>query len=110
VRLEQLYPFPARELAGVLARYPGATDVRWVQEEPENMGGWRQLRHRLEAVLPASARLTLVSRPEAASTATGFYTIHHQQEQQLIARSLGEEPGGSAGRAGAHGEAREGAR
>ncbi len=110
VRLEQLYPFPDRELAGVLARYPGALDVRWVQEEPENMGGWRHLRHRLEAVLPASARLTLVSRPEAASTATGFYTIHHQQEQQLIARSLGEEPARSAVRTGAEGGAREGER
>ena len=110
VRLEQLYPFPARELAAVLARYPGATDVRWVQEEPENMGGWRHLRHRLEAVLPAASRLSLVSRREAASTATGFYTIHHQQEQQLIARSLGDEPVASGERAGAQGAAREGAR
>ena len=110
VRLEQLYPFPARELADALARYPGAHDVRWVQEEPENMGGWRQLRHRLEAVLPPAARLTLVSRPEAASTATGFYTIHHQQEQQLIARSLGDEPAVSGQSTLAEGAAREGAR
>jgi 2-oxoglutarate dehydrogenase E1 component len=110
VRLEQLYPFPARELAAALARYPGAGDVRWVQEEPENMGGWRHLRHRLEAVLPAAARLALVSRPEAASTATGFYTIHHQQEQQLIARSLGDEPAGPGEHMGAESAAREGAR
>src|SRR5262249_53559133 len=53
VRLEQLYPFPAAELAAVFAAYPHARDVCWVQEEPANMGAWRHLRHRLEAVLPA---------------------------------------------------------
>ena len=51
VRLEQLYPFPAARARGGAARaIPGALDVRWVQEEPENMGGWRHLRHRLEAI------------------------------------------------------------
>jgi 2-oxoglutarate dehydrogenase E1 component len=110
VRLEQLYPFPARELTAELARFPNATDIRWVQEEPENMGAWRHLRHRLEALLPAGARLTHVARREAASTATGFYTIHHQQEQQLIARSLGDEPVAADVRMDAESAAREGAR
>jgi len=90
VRLEQLYPFPAADLAAVLARFPGAHDVRWVQEEPENMGAWRALRHRLEAVLPAPVRLGCVARREAASTATGFYAIHQQQERQLLALAYGE--------------------
>src|SRR5262249_33170565 len=38
VRLEQLYPFPHAELSQLLSRYPNAREVRWVQEEPANMG------------------------------------------------------------------------
>jgi 2-oxoglutarate dehydrogenase E1 component len=103
VRVEQLYPFPAAELSAVLSRSPQARDVRWVQEEPENMGGWRHLRHRLEALLPPGAVLTPVTRREAASTATGFYGIHQQQEQQLLARALEPHDGAPAGAARARG-------
>jgi 2-oxoglutarate dehydrogenase E1 component len=90
VRVEQLYPFPAAELAAELARWPGARDVRWVQEEPENMGAWRQLRHWLESVVPAGVGFGLAARREAASTATGFYIVHQQQEQQVIAQAFGD--------------------
>src|SRR6185295_3148657 len=44
VRLEQLYPFPAREIERVLARYPMNADIVWAQEEPRNMGAWRFVR------------------------------------------------------------------
>jgi len=89
VRMEQLYPFPAVELSAVLAAYPQAGDVCWVQEEPSNMGGWRHLRHRLEAVLSPQHRLSLVARRSAASPATGFYATHQQQEAALIEHALG---------------------
>ncbi len=103
VRLEQLYPFPASELVAALDRYPGANEVVWVQEEPENMGAWRHLRHRLEGVVHAGQSLRCVARRAAASTATGFYPIHQQQEQQLLAQAMGQEalpepPAGEAGR------------
>ncbi len=88
VRVEQLYPFPDTELSDVLARYSQATDVRWVQEEPENMGAWRHVRTSLEAVLPASALLMRVSRPDASSPATGFYVMHQAQEQALLTGAL----------------------
>ncbi len=84
VRVEQLYPFPGRELAAILERFPAAADVRWVQEEPANMGAWRAIRHRLEAVLPAEAALRLVARSSAASPATGYYQRHVEQEKALI--------------------------
>jgi len=90
VRVEQLHPFPADELTATLARHPRAADVRWVQEEPENMGAWRHVRDALDAVLPAGAALTLVARPAAASPATGYYAMHQAQEKQLFDRSIGE--------------------
>jgi 2-oxoglutarate dehydrogenase E1 component len=90
VRVEQLYPFPAAELAAVFAAYPHAHDVGWIQEEPANMGAWRNLRHRLEAVVPAGHTLRFVARRSAASPATGFYATHQQQEEALVEAALGE--------------------
>jgi 2-oxoglutarate dehydrogenase E1 component len=49
VRLEQFYPFPAEGLAGVLASYSSARELVWVQEEPQNMGGWSFVEDRLRA-------------------------------------------------------------
>jgi 2-oxoglutarate dehydrogenase E1 component len=88
VRLEQLYPFPGTRMAEVLHRYPNLESVRWVQEEPANMGGWRHLRHRLEAVTPAGVPLVRVSRRASPTPASGFYALHVQQEQALLARAF----------------------
>jgi 2-oxoglutarate dehydrogenase E1 component len=96
VRVEQLYPFPRRELHAVLARYPEARDVRWVQEEPENMGAWRNLRHRLEAALPEGRTLTRATRLSAASPATGYYLKHVEQEQALLDLAFGDAPPAAA--------------
>jgi 2-oxoglutarate dehydrogenase E1 component len=104
IRLEQLYPFPAAELEAAFAAYPEARDVCWVQEEPANMGAWRHLRHRLEAVLPRTHRLSFVARRSAASPATGFYATHQQQEAALIEHALGSGP--VAGNGVAHADAR----
>jgi 2-oxoglutarate dehydrogenase E1 component len=91
VRVEQLYPFPAAELAEVFAAYLQASDVSWVQEEPANMGAWRHIRHELEEILPPGHRLSFVARRSAASPATGFYVTHQQQEEALVEEALGTE-------------------
>ena len=88
VRIEQLYPFPAEELRAVFARYPDARDLRWVQEEPANMGAWRSTRHRIEAARPPGATLRLVARKAAPTPATGYYTQHIAEERDLIERAL----------------------
>ena len=108
VRVEQLYPFPRLELTSLFQRYPHAGDIRWVQEEPANMGAWRNTRHRLEGVLPEGATLRLVARKAASTPASGFYPLHVEQERQLIERALREGSPGEAprspGRAGARRE------
>jgi 2-oxoglutarate dehydrogenase E1 component len=90
VRMEQLYPFPRAELDQALRRYPNAREVRWVQEEPANMGGWRNLRHRLEAVLPPKTSLHLCARDASPTPATGYYHLHVEQERALLDRALAE--------------------
>jgi 2-oxoglutarate dehydrogenase complex dehydrogenase (E1) component-like enzyme len=88
VRIEQLYPFPHDQLAEIVARYPQAKAVRWVQEEPENMGAWPFIHARLHDALPGELELEVVARVESASPATGSATIHEQEQQQLLNQAL----------------------
>jgi 2-oxoglutarate dehydrogenase E1 component len=88
VRVEQLYPFPRKEIQAVLARYRQAREICWVQEEPENRGAWSFMQHRLRELLPDPAVLTYFGRDEAASPATGNYKMHQVEEQEIIAHAL----------------------
>ena len=58
-RVEQLYPFPVEAVAALLARYPRLREVVWAQEEPQNMGPWRSIRHRLEEAVRARSAESL---------------------------------------------------
>lgn len=82
VRLEQLHPFPKKQLDAELAKYPKAK-VYWVQEEPENMGYWnyllRFMRRDLEDV---------VARKPSASPATGYNKVHVKEQKDLVARAF----------------------
>jgi 2-oxoglutarate dehydrogenase E1 component len=89
-RIEQLYPFPDREMAGVLSEYPNLERLVWVQEEPVNMGAWRNSRHRLERNVPEGVSLSYVARPPSASPATGAFGFHQKEEQSLIDAALAE--------------------
>jgi multifunctional 2-oxoglutarate metabolism enzyme len=84
VRLEQLYPFPFDQIVEQLGRYPNVRHLRWVQEEPENMGGYRFVEGRLWGRLPAGVELSHASREESASPASGSATLHELEHQALL--------------------------
>ncbi|MBA3266740.1 MAG: multifunctional oxoglutarate decarboxylase/oxoglutarate dehydrogenase thiamine pyrophosphate-binding subunit/dihydrolipoyllysine-residue succinyltransferase subunit [Acidimicrobiia bacterium] len=84
VRVEQLYPWPEEEVLAVLARYPGATEVVWLQEEPQNMGAWPFVHERLHRRLRGDFALSHVSRAPSASPASGSQTVHQHEQEQLI--------------------------
>jgi 2-oxoglutarate dehydrogenase E1 component len=88
VRLEQFYPFPEAGLRAVLAKYPGAKELVWAQEEPQNMGGWTFVEARLENLLSACERPIYVGRTASASPATGSYAIHQAEQAKLVADAL----------------------
>jgi len=88
VAVEQLYPWPSKEIASVLARYGGADDVWWVQEEPENMGPWPFVHHQLHNDLGVSQRLSHVARAESASPATGSALVHAAEQDDLLTRAF----------------------
>jgi 2-oxoglutarate dehydrogenase E1 component len=88
VRVEQLHPFPRQELSAILAGYPQARQVFWVQEEPSNMGAWHFIFNQMRPILPDTHTLSYVGRRAAASPATGSYKIHQQEEADLINRAF----------------------
>jgi multifunctional 2-oxoglutarate metabolism enzyme len=89
VRVEQLYPWPATQIAAVLGRYSGAGEVVWLQEEPENMGAGSFVHGRLDALVPQGVSVRHVSRTESGSPATGSHLIHQLEHEDLLARAVG---------------------
>ncbi|MGI9601810.1 MAG: multifunctional oxoglutarate decarboxylase/oxoglutarate dehydrogenase thiamine pyrophosphate-binding subunit/dihydrolipoyllysine-residue succinyltransferase subunit, partial [Acidimicrobiales bacterium] len=88
VRVEQLYPWPADAVAEVLARYPNAEEIVWLQEEPENMGAWNFVRGRLFEAHEHTHRIRRVSRFESGSPATGSGAIHKQEQSELLTKAF----------------------
>jgi 2-oxoglutarate dehydrogenase complex dehydrogenase (E1) component-like enzyme len=88
VRVEQLYPFPADQIKEILEGYPNLAEVRWVQEEPENMGGYGFVHVRLHSRLPEGVRFSHAARAESGSPATGSHTIHEQEQEELLAEAF----------------------
>jgi 2-oxoglutarate dehydrogenase E1 component len=86
VRVEELYPFPAEELSGVLANYPARVELFWLQEEPENMGAWTLVRG--ELVDRMRRPVTLAARERSASPATGSASVHETEQRQLLDRAF----------------------
>ncbi|HVL99265.1 MAG TPA: multifunctional oxoglutarate decarboxylase/oxoglutarate dehydrogenase thiamine pyrophosphate-binding subunit/dihydrolipoyllysine-residue succinyltransferase subunit [Egibacteraceae bacterium] len=84
VRVEQLYPFPTEAIRTTLERFPSASEVFWVQDEPENMGPWPFAHGRLHRLLRDDYTLRHVSRPESPSPATGSSTVHEAQQAELL--------------------------
>jgi 2-oxoglutarate decarboxylase len=84
VRVEQLYPWPYEAVEAELAKYPAATEVVWLQEEPENMGSWNSVKGRLYEAIGDRYEIRRVSRAAEGSPATGSHTIHGQEQAMIL--------------------------
>lgn len=80
VRLEQLYPYPAKQLEKVLKKYKNAKVV-WVQEEPKNMGAYGFM-------LMYYGQIECISRKASASPATGYNKIHIKEQEEIIRKAM----------------------
>ena len=86
-RIEQLYPFPVGATEALVASYPRLEEVVWAQEEPQNMGAWRAIRHRLEDAV-GDLPLRYVGRPWRASTSEGYPTAHQRMQDRIVRDAL----------------------
>jgi 2-oxoglutarate dehydrogenase E1 component len=87
VRLEQLYPVFEAQIKKTVEKYRGAKNWYWVQEEPENMGGWRFIRPYLNDISGKS--IAYIGRQASSSPASGFHTIYKQEQEAIIEQAIG---------------------
>ena len=90
VRLEQLYPFPESELINI-TKSVKCKDFYWVQEEPENMGAWLMIRHKLEKVLNETKKgykLGVIARNLSAAPAGGYQKYHQKRQKEIVTEAL----------------------
>ena len=90
LRVEQLAPLAADEIAAAVKAYPGA-EIMWVQDEPVNQGAWPFMALNLPAALAdrgETRHLQVASRAASASPATGSSKKHALQQAELIAKAF----------------------
>ena len=91
IRIEQLYPFPDKEIDEILTKYKGIKEIVWCQEEPRNQGAWYNSQHFLRAAavrLSEDLSLEYVGRPSSAAPASGYMSVHLEEQKKFIEEAL----------------------
>jgi 2-oxoglutarate dehydrogenase E1 component len=83
IRIEQLYPFPGKQLRNLLSRYAANVELVWVQEEPANMGAANYMKEYL-----SDFALQVISRPASGVTAEGLTALHKINQALIIKKAL----------------------
>ncbi len=91
IRFEQLYPINSDQIHQLCKKIHPYSDLIWCQEEPQNAGAWT---HFYMSIWPnlfkniEGIKIKCISRPYAASTATGFSSIHETELQEILLKSF----------------------
>ncbi|MBQ4874989.1 MAG: 2-oxoglutarate dehydrogenase E1 component [Rickettsiaceae bacterium H1] len=81
IRLEQLYPFPEKEVKKAIDKYK-AKEIIWCQEEPKNMGAWSFIHQVFYEIL--DIKIQYIGRKTAASPASGYLEVHNRELKEII--------------------------
>ncbi|MUK88803.1 2-oxoglutarate dehydrogenase E1 component [Ornithinibacillus sp. L9] len=96
VRVEQIYPFPKKELEKVVKELPNLEEIVWVQEEPKNMGAWDFVDDYLRDLLQEGQTLRYIGRPKRSAPAVGEPNVHKHEQQQIIQQAINLSLGGDS--------------
>ncbi|MFT5755858.1 MAG: 2-oxoglutarate dehydrogenase E1 component [Alteromonadaceae bacterium] len=88
IRIEQLYPFPDKELQKELVNLQHVKQFVWCQEEPQNQGAWYCSQHHFRSTIPEGTYLTYAGRKASAAPAVGYMSVHVKEQQALINDAL----------------------
>ncbi|MEL7268029.1 MAG: 2-oxoglutarate dehydrogenase E1 component [Bacteroidota bacterium] len=80
VRIEQLFPLPAKQIREIMQKYKNAEDVVWAQEEPRNMGAWGHLLMHLDE----AKSFRVASRRFYGAPAAGSAVRSQRRHAQVI--------------------------
>ncbi|HLR40235.1 MAG TPA: 2-oxoglutarate dehydrogenase E1 component [Virgibacillus sp.] len=94
LRLEQIYPFPQKQLEKELKELPNLEEIVWVQEEPKNMGSWNFVNEYLRDLLKDGQNLRYVGRPNRSSPAVGEPNVHKTMQNEVIEEAINPSKGG----------------
>jgi 2-oxoglutarate dehydrogenase E1 component len=83
IRIEQLFPFPEKQITKLRKKYSNTKKVVWVQEEPENMGAWTYILRKYRSEVDEG-----IFRPPSASPATGFSKVHYDEQQEIVRKAF----------------------
>lgn len=82
IRIEQLYPFPDKQLDNIINKYKGAT-LKWVQEEPFNMGAYSFIKINWKSI-----DIEGISRKASASPAIGYSKLHVKEQEEILMKAF----------------------
>ena len=95
LRVEQLYPFPKEQLIEELKQLPNLEEVVWVQEEPQNRGGWLFVLEELRNIVGKGIPIRYVGQPNRASTSVGDPNIHKLIQEKIVNDAINPTKGGN---------------
>ncbi|HLS08320.1 2-oxoglutarate dehydrogenase E1 component [Lentibacillus sp.] len=96
LRLEQIYPFPKKQLEKELKDLPNLKEIVWVQEEPQNMGSWDFVDDYLRELLTGDQTLRYIGRPHRASPAVGEPNVDKTEQRVIIEQAINPSEGGDS--------------
>ena len=79
IRLEQIYPFPEKQLQNIINKYGKDCQFIWAQEEPENMGPWSFILRKWKF-----SPIICCARNESGSPASGSPKVHEIRHNAII--------------------------
>jgi len=82
IRIEQLYPLDIEKINEIINTYKNLKDIVWLQEEPQNMGGWNYIYSNLQKAI--NRNIEYIGRCASASVATGSYSLHLKEQSEII--------------------------
>ncbi|MRX72928.1 2-oxoglutarate dehydrogenase E1 component [Bacillus lacus] len=91
IRVEEIYPFPKKEISSIISRFPNLSEIVWVQEEPQNMGAWTFVDPHLRGLASEGTAVTYIGRDRRSSTAEGDPNVHKKEQDRILTEALSVE-------------------
>ena len=91
IRLEELYPYPKKEIIQQFGKYKNIRQIIWCQEEHKNMGAWQYIKPKFEEVLKEignKLEVKYVGRDESASPAAGYTKLHLEELNKFLKKAF----------------------